>query len=239
MNNKTWREVADKGYLSSLYLLDREDDRGLNFHGAFIPQVAEALILRHTKPGDWVWDPMCGSGTTGIVARKLGRHYLLSDLNPLSAAEKQAGLIFRADARCDPAPMQTFDLVILHPPYHNIIRFSDKPEDLSNAGSVAEFLEMFSEVVANVSQYLRPGGYIGLVIGDIWENGNGVVPLGFYCMKRALEIVPGAQLKAIVVKDIRNNRFRANRRNLWLSRYYRWGTVEFAHEYIFSIRRGR
>ncbi len=34
------------------------------------------LILASTNPGDWVFDPFLGSGTTSTVAQKLGRHYL-------------------------------------------------------------------------------------------------------------------------------------------------------------------
>ncbi len=34
------------------------------------------LILASTNPGDWVFDPFLGSGTTSTVAKKLGRHYL-------------------------------------------------------------------------------------------------------------------------------------------------------------------
>ena len=43
-------------------------------------QKPEALLYRvflsSTKPGDIVLDPFFGSGTTGVVARKLGRHYI-------------------------------------------------------------------------------------------------------------------------------------------------------------------
>lgn len=35
-----------------------------------------------TKPGDIVFDPMCGSGTTGAVCMTLGRKAVLSDINP-------------------------------------------------------------------------------------------------------------------------------------------------------------
>lgn len=34
------------------------------------------LILASSKPGDVVFDPFLGSGTTSVVARKLGRHYV-------------------------------------------------------------------------------------------------------------------------------------------------------------------
>jgi site-specific DNA-methyltransferase (adenine-specific) len=41
----------------------------------------EPLVLMTTAPGDWVLDPTCGSGTTGVVCRSLGRHAILCDLS--------------------------------------------------------------------------------------------------------------------------------------------------------------
>ncbi len=34
------------------------------------------LMLASSQPGDWVFDPFLGSGTTSVVAKKLGRRYL-------------------------------------------------------------------------------------------------------------------------------------------------------------------
>ena len=34
------------------------------------------LILASSNPGDLVLDPFLGSGTTSVVAKKLGRHYI-------------------------------------------------------------------------------------------------------------------------------------------------------------------
>ncbi|MCC7209920.1 MAG: site-specific DNA-methyltransferase [Anaerolineae bacterium] len=41
--------------------------------------VIEKLILMTSKEGDLIFDPMCGSGTTGVAARKNGRLSLLCD----------------------------------------------------------------------------------------------------------------------------------------------------------------
>ena len=255
----TWRDA--QFYLSSLWWLGRNDDRPLDFHGGFVPGVPEGLMLRHTQPGDWVWDPMAGSGTTGLVAGRLGRRCFMSDLTP------QLPGIYQADARAidlraepvvvdgrihhsHPVPLEQsrdlyppfqFDLVILHPPYHDIIRFSDKPEDLSNCRDVDRFLMQLHAVAFNAGEHLKPGGYVGLVVGDIWIKGGArVEPLGFEAMQKVLEgLGEGARVKAIVVKDIKNNRHNAGRRNLLLSRFFRWGAVDFRHEYIFSIQKDR
>lgn len=42
-------------------------------------KVIQPLVLMTTKEGDLVLDPMCGSGTTGVVCRDLGRRAILCD----------------------------------------------------------------------------------------------------------------------------------------------------------------
>jgi hypothetical protein len=44
--------------------------------------VITPLIEMVTKPGDTVLDPMCGSGTTGVAAYRLGRNSILCDMSP-------------------------------------------------------------------------------------------------------------------------------------------------------------
>jgi DNA modification methylase len=48
----------------------------------FPPALVEPMVLATSRPGDAVLDPFCGSGTTGIVALKHGRHFMGIELNP-------------------------------------------------------------------------------------------------------------------------------------------------------------
>lgn len=54
-------------------------------------KLLERIIAASSRPGDLVADFFCGSGTTGVVARRLGRRYLLVDSNPeaIAATEKR------------------------------------------------------------------------------------------------------------------------------------------------------
>ncbi len=49
------------------------------------------VILSSTKPGDIVLDPFFGTGTTGAVAKKLGRHFVGCEREPsyIAAADKR------------------------------------------------------------------------------------------------------------------------------------------------------
>jgi site-specific DNA-methyltransferase (adenine-specific) len=45
-------------------------------------KLLERMITASSQPGDVVLDFFAGSGTTGVAARRLGRHYVLVDINP-------------------------------------------------------------------------------------------------------------------------------------------------------------
>jgi hypothetical protein len=49
--------------------------------GKFVPQLAETFLRRHFRPGDVVYDPFCGSGTTLVEANVLGIHAVGCDVS--------------------------------------------------------------------------------------------------------------------------------------------------------------
>lgn len=51
-------------------------------YAAYPPDLIEPCILAGSKEGDLVYDPFGGSGTTGLVALRLNRNAILSELNP-------------------------------------------------------------------------------------------------------------------------------------------------------------
>ena len=54
-----------------------KDDKGDKLHPTQKPEALLArIMLASTKPGDVVLDPFFGSGTTGAVAKRLGRHFV-------------------------------------------------------------------------------------------------------------------------------------------------------------------
>jgi site-specific DNA-methyltransferase (adenine-specific) len=62
-------------------------------HVAAFPQaLVEPCILASTKPGEFVLDPFFGSGTVGLVAKRLGRRYVGIELNPSYVAEAASAL---------------------------------------------------------------------------------------------------------------------------------------------------
>lgn len=56
--------------------------RAHSYHTKVPPSAITPFIEAFTKPGDWVADPFCGSGMTGVAALSVDRNALLSDLSP-------------------------------------------------------------------------------------------------------------------------------------------------------------
>lgn len=52
--------------------------------------ILRRIIQASSEPGDWVLDFFAGSGTTGAVARQLGRRFLLVDEHPDAIAVMRA-----------------------------------------------------------------------------------------------------------------------------------------------------
>lgn len=51
-------------------------------YAAYPPKLVETCLLAGCPEGGIVLDPFMGSGTTGMVARQLNRHYVGIELNP-------------------------------------------------------------------------------------------------------------------------------------------------------------
>lgn len=251
---ENWRDYSDI-LTDSLWLFPQRSGSGAHspeYWGNFIPQIVTQAMLRFTRRGDAVLDGFLGSGTTLIECRRQGRHGVGIELVPEvrrraaeliekepnsrrvvtriiggdSRLKKAADGARRALAECGREQAQ---LLVLHPPYHDIIRFSDIKGDLSNVPTVDEFYRGFRRVVANLSPLLETGRCMMLVIGDKYTGGEWL-PLGFRTMECVLE--QGYRLKSICVKDIQENRGKRNQQNLWRYRALRGGYYIFKHEYV-------
>ncbi|CAI8394361.1 MAG: modification methylase [Rhizobiales bacterium TMED143] len=54
-----------------------KDDNGRKVHPTQKPEaLLHRVLLSSTNPGDVILDPFFGSGTTGVAARRLGRHFI-------------------------------------------------------------------------------------------------------------------------------------------------------------------
>ncbi len=255
INLLRWKEY-DEIITDSLWVLDKRDTSGTHlgwYWGNFIPQIPHQMMLRYTKKGDWVLDTFVGSGTTLIECRRLGRNGIGIELNPdvvQKARELIEGEVNKYDVTteviCDDSrtvniegilgehSVKQVQLLIMHPPYQDIIEFSKDHRDLSHNKSVDEFLKMFGDVVDNATPFLEKGRYFALVIGDKYSKGEWI-PLGFYCMNEVLK--RGYSLKSVIVKNFDETRAKRNQKELWRYRALVGGFYIFKHEYIMLFKK--
>ena len=103
-----------------------------------------------------VLDPMTGGGTCRDVCSELKIECHALDL--------KAG--FDAQDSRAYGQLGTFDFIWLHPPYWRMVRYSNNPQCLSNAPTLAEFDRRLQLVVANCRSVLTERGILAILIGD-------------------------------------------------------------------------
>ena len=243
----TWWEFAQR---------DNTHGHSNEYHGNYIPQIAQQLYERFTKKGDIVLDLFLGSGTsaieainmkrrcigvelkpeqTEIVRSKFSEKELVTDVNLICADSAAKSTKEKIQARLDVMRSEKAQFLILHPPYDDIIKFSDRKEDLSNCGSTEKFYELFKQVAQNGYDMLEKGRFAALIIGDKYSNGE-IVPLGADCAAKMREV--GFKMKAVIVKNMEGNeRAKGKTANLWRYRALNGGFYIFKHEYIYVFQK--
>ncbi len=251
-----WKEYNDIK-TDSLWMIEKRDNSGAHsghYHGNFVPQIPYQLFSRYTKKGDWILDPFMGSGTSLIEAQRMGRNSIGIELQHDVAKEAYDRIVTekneKATAKVIVANSQNCNMheitntvgidkvqfVIMHPPYWDIVKFSDHPDDLSNCTSVEDFLSSFGKTVDNTTSVLEKNRYCAIVIGDKYANSQ-IIPLGFYCMNLMLD--KGFLLKAILVKNFEETKGKSNKQGIWRYRALASDFYIFKHEYIFVFKKVR
>ncbi|MBS0277680.1 MAG: site-specific DNA-methyltransferase [Proteobacteria bacterium] len=83
-----------------------KDDKGEKAHSTQKPEsLLHRVILSSSKPGDVILDPFFGSGTTGAVARRLGRRFI-----GLEREAKYASVARRRIASIEPADKDAIEV---------------------------------------------------------------------------------------------------------------------------------
>jgi len=243
---ENWKE-SDLN-VESLWLISERDKSGKHsnvYHGNFIPQIPNQLIRRYTQENDVVLDLFFGSGTTMYECEKLGRKCIGFDINTemlafVSEQMKQSSKNAFGIYDCDVTNKEKFDVnmktalkqlgadkvqfVIVHPPYMDIVKFTDLPEDLSQKNDLNDFIMHFVKAMTNGLAYMEEDKYFAVVIGDVYKKSE-VVPLGFYVLD-SIKKNFNVKLKGIIVKNIEGNRGKLGAQNIWRYRALKSGEVD-------------
>jgi len=151
-------------------------DSDSTYFGHMPPEVVENLLWYFTEPGQVVFDPFAGSGTTIKVSKAMGRRVWSSDrkgnadypLLPIHEHDITTGWPKDAPAKAD--------LIILDPPYwaQAAGKYSDSPDDMGNMDLDA-FNSAWAKVVEVCAGRLTAGGHIAYIISPTQNEDGSVV----------------------------------------------------------------
>ena len=124
----------------------------------------------------------------------------------------------------------SIDLICTHPPYANIINYSeDTPGDLSLL-NVKDFLEQMKPVASECYRVLKPGKFCAVLMGDTRQKGH-MIPMSFDVM-RIFEDA-GFKLKELIIKEQHN----CKATGYWKTSSVKYNFLLIAHEYLFVFRK--
>lgn len=215
-----------------------------DWRGNWAPEIARNIILRYSNEGDWLLDPMIGGGTTAIEAKLLNRNIICGDVNDKALIRTEESLkfdidndakakILKRDARkLTGIKDESIDLVLTHPPYADIIKYSDGEllDDLSSIHDIDEFVGEMKKVANELYRVLKQGKYCAILIGDTRRN-KMYIPLAYKVMQTFLNA--GFQLK----EDIIKRQFNCKATGFWAKRSREYNFLLIMHEHLFVFEK--
>jgi len=227
---------------------DWETHKG-DYRGNWAPQIPRNLILRYSEEGDTVLDQMVGGGTTLIECKLLGRNGIGIDINPDAIMITRDRLRFESidenfpkteqktyvgDARnLNLIEDESIDLIATHPPYLNIISYTQVRRvegDLSSIHNLDEFIEKMKIVAQESYRVLKPGKYCAILIGDTRRHKH-YVPLS----TRVLQTFLGVGL--ILKEDIIKQQWNCKATGFWRKKSQESNFLLIMHEHLYVFRK--
>jgi DNA modification methylase len=213
------------------------------YRGNWAPEIVRNLILRYSKEGDLLLDPMVGGGTTAIECKLLNRNLIACDIN--EDAVKLTKDLLNFDSEYDPKidifkndarnlsflKDDSVDFILTHPPYANIIKYSDNIEgDLSLIKDLDIFCDEIEKIAKEFYRVLKKGMYCAILIGDTRRK-KLYQPLAYKVMERFLNV--GFLLKEDIIKHQHN----CKATGFWKKRSQEYNFLLIMHEHIFVFKK--
>ena len=212
------------------------------YRGNWSPYIPRNLLLRYSNEGDLILDQFAGGGTTLVEAKLLNRNVIGVDINnnALERCKEKCNFeyensgkvyFYEADARnLNFIPDENIDFICTHPPYANIIKYSEDIEnDLSHL-KVKDFLIEMEKVASESYRVLKKDKFCAILMGDTRQKGH-IIPMSFEVMKIFEKV--GFKTKEIIIKEQHN----CKATGFWKTNSVKYNFLLIAHEYLFVFRK--
>lgn len=176
---------AGRNHITIWPTISKED--GITWQRAvsvFDPVLTDTHYHWYCPPGGRILDPFAGGATRGLVAAARGYHYTGIDLSPRQVAANQEqyeawqerGLITGSATWATGAAQHVlptldpgFDYLFTCPPYHDLERYSDHPDDLS-AMTWDNFAVAIDHIIGLAVGLLAPDRFSTWITGDLRDK---------------------------------------------------------------------
>ena len=210
--------------------------------GNWSPYIPRNLLLRYSNEGDLILDQFAGGGTTLVEAKLLNRNVIGVDINNNALEHckekcdfeyENSGKVYfyEADARnLNFISDKSIDFICTHPPYANIIKYSEDIEnDLSHL-KVKDFLIEMEKVASESYRVLKKDKFCAILMGDTRQKGH-IIPMSFEVMKIFEKV--GFKTKEIIIKEQHN----CKATGFWKTNSVKYNFLLIAHEYLFVFKK--
>lgn len=207
------------------------------------PDMVRNVILRYSKQWDTILDPMIWWGTTAIESKLLNRNCVGYDINPdaINITKEKINFecefnpdikIQKNDARKLKLRDESIDLIMNHPPYADIIKYSEWKIkwDLSNIHDIDKFCDEMEKVAKEFYRVLKKWKYCAILIWDTRRN-KLYQPLAFKVMERFLR--NGFLLKEHIIKVQHN----CKATWFWVKKSQEYNFLLIMHEHLFIFKK--
>lgn len=124
-------------------------------HGVKLDPIYEAKCIPFLKVDDCMW----------VVGR---RHTAAPSTTPVNVGPQPQWVIGNSLELDLLLPTeQSYDMVFSCPPYYDLEKYSEDPQDLSNVDSYADFVRMYREIIRLSVAKLKPNRFACFVVGEI------------------------------------------------------------------------
>ena len=190
-----------------------------------------------------VLDQFAGGGTTLVEAKLLNRDIIGVDVNDIALERCREKVSFEHEGatgkvyirkgyarNLDFIQNESIDLICTHPPYADIIHYSeDIAEDLSLL-KIRDFLKEMEKVASESYRVLKKGKFCAVLMGDTRKKGC-MIPMSFDVMKIFQDA--GFTLKELIIKEQHN----CKATGYWKTNSVKYNFLLIAHEYLFIFKK--
>lgn len=213
------------------------------YRGNWSPYIPRNIMLRYSNENDLVLDQFAGGGTTLVEAKLLNRDIIGVDVNDAAVArckektdfkhENANGKVYihKGDARnLYFIPDDSIDLICTHPPYSDIIKYSENTEGDLSLLRIGDYLKEMGKVAAESYRALKKDKFCAILMGDTRQKGC-MIPMSFEVMK--IFENAGFKLKEIIIKEQHN----CKATGYWKTNSIKYNFLLIAHEYLFVFKK--